>query len=493
VIAPRNGVRVPKASYRSVVIPPEAHTAYQSTLDSMPDPLAIIPLGPSRPGEVFVKPPGSKSLTNRAVLLSALAIGESVLSGALLDADDAQVMLRAIQQLGARVEVSGDAVRIVGVGAPSEPTTWKRPPGNNPVTLNLNNAGTATRFLAAAAMLAPKDSGGIIIDGDVRMRERPIKELADALDALGVRVAFLRGNGCPPLYVEAGGPRQRRVRFGRTASSQFISALMLVAPFLEDGLTIELTEPPTSEPYVEMTRRVLAEFGVSTRRQESGPGVIEVPAAVIRGRSVRVEPDASGATYFAAAAALTPGLRVVIEGLPRDSLQGDARFFDVLIAAGCAESSASGTLGPPRLRAMDVDLADMPDTAMTAAVVACFADAGADGRPATSILRGLRTLRVKETDRLAALKRELEKLGVTIEIRAERHRGGPDEALLITPPVGGTSRASDRVEFDTYHDHRMAMSLALIGLRRPGVFIRDPGCVRKTYPNYWRDFAKLYG
>lgn len=500
--------------------------ALRLPLDRLPDPLPIPVV--ERPFNVTVRPPGSKSITNRALLLAALADGVSELRGALVDADDARVMIAAIERLGARVEVirarsaseglskgpidardpreagttlahSGqgggtgalDVVRITGVGG-----RWKIAPGET-VRLDLGNAGTATRFLAAAAVLAPAESGGVIIDGDARMRERPIGELGDALTRLGVRVEYLGEEGRPPVRVVPPADLRRlarRVVFSDPASSQFISAMMLVAPFLPAMLTIEMRGRIVSEPYIGMTWKLLERtLGVSATSTRGEGGVsMRMPVARGAGFVLDVEPDASGATYFAGAAALCRGARVVLPGLRLDedeSLQGDVEFLRMVRFMGAAvagDASGTSVRAPPvGLKGIRGDFSPTPDTAMTAGVLACFASPTADNPAATSVLRGLRTLRVKETDRIEALRVELSKIGALVEVFAE----DGDEGIRITPPgVMGT----DHVEFETYKDHRMAMAMALVGLRRPNVWIRDPGCVAKTYPGFWRDLARLY-
>lgn len=480
-------------------------------LDQLPDPLPIPTI--ERPFDVVIRPPGSKSITNRALLLAALADGTSELRGALIDADDAQVMLRAIQQLGAQIEIarsaSGpDIVRITGVNG-----RWKIPAGRT-VTLNLNNAGTATRFLTAAAILAPADSGGIIIDGDARMRERPIGELVGILRQMGVWIEHLQKEGFPPLRVHPHGDLNslaHDVMVGTTASSQFISALMLVGTVLPLGIHVHFAGHVTSRAYVEMTGWIIHNLhaGPGTAFDDYGDEVQITPARTSPGGglpatlppfTLSVEPDASSASYFVAAAALFRESRVVIQGLracttgPR--LQGDSMFLNVVEKMGAAGRSSDADMeatGRETLLPTVAHLGDMPDTAMTAAVLACFTSPTPGNPTATSILRGLRTLRVKETDRLEALRAELTKLGASIEI----FRDGDDEGLRVSPPAHAPEGKppvplDSPVYFDTYHDHRMAMSLALIGLRRPNVFIRDPKCVAKTYPTFWRDLAKLY-
>ncbi len=441
-----------------------------------------------------VRPPGSKSLTNRALLLAGLAEGESTLRHALTEADDAQRMIAALGALGAKVELSddGEIVRITGVGG-----RWK-PGDESEVRLDLGNAGTATRFLAAASVLSPVP---VVIDGNARMRERPIGELAEALLALGARIESLAEPGYPPIRVmPMEGEPGRELRFGKTRSSQFLSAVLLTAPWFPGGLTLRLDAEPTSRPYLEMTIALLIEVGACVRSTED-LRVVRVSASESRRAAgglgvdafdLTIEPDASGATYFWAAAAMAPGATCRVLGVGARSLQGDSDFGDVLSRMGARVSySADGSPeewievgGAPRIGPVMADMAAMPDAAMTLASVCAFAEG-------TSIIRGLRTLRDKETDRIAAMQAELAKVGV--EVTASTL--GDGDTITITPPKGGIdcSTSAPRVEFDTYDDHRMAMSLALIGLRRPNTFVRDPGCVRKTYPGFWRELGALQG
>lgn len=453
--------------------------------EALPPALHVPPL--ARPFHAEIRPPGSKSLTNRALLLAALATGTSTLRDPLADADDAQVMLRAISALGASVDQSiPGLIRIIGVRG-----RWSIPNAHT-VTLDLHNAGTATRFLAAAALLAPPGTS-ITIDGQPRMRQRPIAELTAALRTLNARIHHPLSPDCPPVNISPAltpptTPTTPTVEFGTTASSQFISALLLAAPFLPTGLRLAVRGQLTSPDYVEMTLNLLRRVGVAVH-QSSSPGLsldVTIAPQPVHAFDLAIEPDASGATYFQAAAALIPGSTTRLLGLPADpasSLQGDARFTALLTSLGthCTGDDTHQLItGHTPIRGLDFDLANMPDTAMTAAVLAAFAD-----RPTT--LRGLRTLRVKETDRLAALQTELTKLGNHIEILPD----GPDEALRITPnPDAATN--STPVAFDTYDDHRMAMALALVGLRRPNVIINDPACVRKTYPTFWSHLRTLY-
>jgi len=459
-------------------------------LADLPDPLPIPT--PARPFSASVRPPGSKSLTNRALLLGALARGTSTLRNPLLGADDARRMLDALGALGARIDTSNPAeVTIEGVDG-----RWHTPPDG--LTLNLGNAGTATRFLAAAAILSPAP---VTIDGNERMRQRPIGELANALRALGAEIQFLGGAHLPPVRISPPArPRgaERALATPTTQSSQFISALLLIAPWLELGVTLRMIGEITSPSYIEMTTGLLHKLGACVQTSDDlrvirvGPPRLESGAPMGLGLNAfdySVEPDASGATYFWGAAALVPGSTCAIRELGPDSLQGDTGFTELLARMGVtvkltedAGAPSIACAGPKSLKPILADMTRMPDAAMTLASVACFA-------PGTSVLRGLRTLRVKETDRIAAMQKELAKLGVEVKVGVQ----GDDDALSITPPRAGVdcSASAPHVEFDTYDDHRMAMSLSLIGLRRPNVFIKDPGCVAKTYPTYWQDFARL--
>jgi 3-phosphoshikimate 1-carboxyvinyltransferase len=453
-------------------------------LGELADPLAIPPLGRS-PFDVSIRPPGSKSETNRAIVLAALAQGRSVLRHALTEADDARRALEAVATLGAGVRVQGETITIDGVNG-----RWRVP--EQGVTIDLQNAGTATRFLAAAAMLSP---GPVTITGNERMRQRPIGQLAEALESLGAEVLYHGTAGCPPLTVtppRGGVPAAGEVRVGTPDSSQFVSALLMLGPWVRGGVTVRITGRVTSEPYLRMTLDLLDRLGATVQSSEdlrvlrctSGG-----PASGLVGFELDVEPDASGATYFWTAAALVPGARARVLGLSPGSVQGDAGYPVLLERMGAEVGEEAGpgqepimsVRGPVSLAPILADLSGMPDAAMSLAAACCFANG-------PSVLHGLRTLRLKETDRIAAMQAELRKLGVDVGVQG-------DEAMTITPPTGGVQTGPDapRVEFDTYDDHRMAMSLALIGLRRRNVLIRDPRCVAKTYPRYWADLATLYG
>lgn len=461
--------------------------AMRGSLDGLPDPLPIPPIvrAAGRAAvAVSIRPPGSKSLTNRMLLLAALGKGRSVVRHALVGADDAERMLLAIETLGAKVERLGDgAIAVEGVGG-----RWRVPASG--VVLNLNNAGTATRFLAASSVLA---TGPVTIDGNERMRSRPMGELIEALRELGAVVEELGSPGCPPVRItppEGNVPRVSMLRFGRTQSSQFISGLLMAATCLPTGLTIDLGPDATSASYVAMTVQLLDALGVEVRLSEQMRIIRVLPG--LSAFDQEVEPDASGATYWWGAGALVPGAAVRVEGIDAASTQGDAGFVDLVARMGAVVRRPSDGESWVEVRGVEslgptlADMSDMPDATMTLAVCCAFANG-------TSILRGVRTLRVKECDRIDALQRELGKIGVQVVCDVN----SDSDVMRLTPPVepipSWTASGVPPVEFDTYHDHRMAMSLALVGLRRPNVWIRDPRCVEKTYPTFWQEFARLYG
>ncbi len=433
------------------------------------------------PLDLTLRPPGSKSITNRALLLAALCDGTSTLHHPLIEADDAQQMLQAIAQLGAIVDQSDPTkLKITGTAG-----TWKIDPTNT--TLNLNNAGTATRFLAASALLAKSP---LTITGNERMQQRPIGQLATLLETLGCSIEYLNTQGCPPLRITP--PTQlttNHIEIARTQSSQFITALMLVAVFLDNSLTISMPEGTTSASYVRMTIDLLDHLGVQIQHADN-LSVIKIHPG-LNPFNLDIEPDASGATYWWAAGALLPKATIRVEGFSlgtpsSPSSQGDAHFPILLEQMGCTLIESNNTLAckaQTQLRPIICDMRDMPDAVMSLAAVASFV-------PGTTIIKGVKTLRVKECDRIAALQTQLGKLGVFVE----DNLNGDEDALSITPPDRGIdcSPDCDPITFDTYDDHRMAMALSLIALRRPHITINNPRCVEKTYPTYWPQFAQLY-
>ncbi len=436
-----------------------AHPARPASAGRLPERLVLEPRGPLS-GRIRV--PGSKSLTNRALLVAALATGESVLVDPL-DSDDTRVMRDCLQALGARIDDSEPgAWRVRGTGGalqvPAEP-------------LFVGNSGTTARFLTAAAAHAP---GPVVLDGSPRMRQRPIQDLVDALAGLGARVSVLGRGGCPPVRIEGGGLAGGRTEIDASRSSQFVSAVLLAAPLARTDVELALREGVlVSRPYVDLTLDCMRRFGAGCGWDPRG-AVLRVRGGTgYRAVRYAVEGDASAATYPMAAAAITGG-RIRVEGVPGDSLQPDLRFAEVLERMGCTVVRGPDHLevaGPPGpLRPVDADLNEFPDAALTLAVVAAFASG-------PSRIRNIANLRIKETDRLSALAAELRKLGA-------RARALEDALEVVPGPLHGA-------EIETYDDHRMAMSFALAGLRIRGVVIRDPGCVSKTWPDYFEALGRL--
>jgi 3-phosphoshikimate 1-carboxyvinyltransferase len=423
-----------------------------------PDILEIEPLRAPLDAEVAV--PGSKSLTNRALLVAALAHGTTRLSNALFS-DDSRYFAACLRALGFAVaeDEAAGTIAVEGLGG--------RIPASEAV-LFVGNAGTAARFLTAFAALG---HGIYTIDGVARMRERPIGDLLAALNELGTCAESLAGNGCPPVRVSARGLAGGTAHLATGTSSQYLTALLLVGPAMERGLELITTGDAVSKPYVDMTVALMDHFGVRVERDEYrrfsvAPGQRYTP------RDYTVEPDASSASYFFAAAAATGG-RVRVPHLGTRSLQGDARFVDVLESMGCRVERAPDSLtveGPARLRGVEVDMNAISDTALTLAAIAPFA-------AAPVAIRNVAHMRHQECDRLAAGAENLRRLGVTVEEL-------PD-GWLIRPG------APHGAELETYDDHRVAMAFAVTGLRVPGVRLRAPGCVAKTFPDFFRRLALL--
>jgi 3-phosphoshikimate 1-carboxyvinyltransferase len=430
---------------------------------AMTDYPAELPIEPwnDAPPNAAVRVPGSKSLTNRALIVAAMADGPSVLAGAL-DSEDTRVMVESLRRLGIGVEHDAPAstLRVPGCGG-SIPA--------DSASLEVANSGTSLRFLAA--MLAA-GRGTYRLDGTPRMRQRPVADLLAALNGLGADARSDLGTGCPPVTISASGLDGGFAFVKGNVSSQFLSGLLMALPYARDITTVEVQGVLVSQPYVSMTLAVMKEFGVPVENRKFRR--FDVRPSHYRGREYAIEPDASAASYFFAMAAVLGGT-VTVERLGASSLQGDLAFVDVLEFMGCTVAREPGrttvTGGP--LRAVDVDMNAMSDTVMTLGVVALFADG-------VSRIRNVAHIRHKESDRIAALAVELRKLGAEVEEL-------PD-GLVINPPPPDRLRGAS---IATYDDHRMAMSFAVAGLRIPGVTILDPGCVAKTYPGFWDDLASL--
>lgn len=422
------------------------------------DALAITPL--ARPPDAVVRVPGSKSISNRVALLAALADGRSVLDGVLFS-DDTRYMAAALRALGISVIADEAAARLTIAGGGG---TWPAASAE----LFVGNAGTAMRFLVAALCLG---HGRYRIDGTARMRERPIQDLLDALVGLGARVRSEAGTGAPPVVVEADGLPGGATALAAARSSQFVSALLQVAPYAARDVAITLTGDIIAQPYIDMTVKVMAQWGVTVERD--GARVYRVAHGQrYRAQRYAVEPDASSAHYFWAAAALTGG-RVRVAGLHRGSLQGDIAFAALLERMGATvhwEADAISVEGPAQLRGLDADLNACSDTAPTLAALAPFASGPVH-------IRNVAHLRWQESDRLHAVATELSRLGARVEERAD--------GISIWPSALRGTRIA------TYDDHRIAMAFALVGLRIPGVEIADPGCVAKTFPDFFTRLETL--
>jgi 3-phosphoshikimate 1-carboxyvinyltransferase len=422
----------------------------------MPDtPVSVLPIQPiTRPFDAVVALPGSKSYSNRALLVAALARGRSEITQALCS-DDTRYMHRALEALGVRVRADEAARTFVVDGVDGRfPATE--------ATLEIGNAGTAARFLTAAVALG---QGTYVVDGSPAMRKRPIQPLLDGLRALGVDAVSREGNGCPPVVVRANGIAGGRARMRGDISSQYFSALLMAAPYARRDVEIEVEGALVSSPYVTMTLSTMAAFGVSAERD--GDRRFRVPAGQrYAGRPYAVEPDASGASYFFAAAAVTGG-RVVVPRLGTGSAQGDLGLLDVLARMGCevaVTADAVTVRGPARLRAVDADFTRMGDVATTLMAIAPFADG-----PVT--VRGIAQTHFEESDRPMAAATELRRMGLRVE--------SAWDSVTIHP---GMPQPCD---VQTYDDHRIAMSFAVTGLRAPGIRIVNPSCVSKTFPEFF--------
>ena len=424
---------------------------------SFPDKLTLSPIK-NISGTVDL--PGSKSLSNRILLLSMLAEGHTEIHN-LLDSDDTRRMVEALNTLGVEVLEDRNQNRI----------SVKGTSGTIPVTeatLMLGNAGTAIRPLTAALTLG---QGRFVLDGVQRMRERPIIDLVNGLKQLGADVSCINGTDSPPVEVIANGLPGGTTRLSGAISSQYLSAILMAAPYAKTEVQIEITDKLVSEPYVEMTLQLMLRFGVSVENDKFKH--FRVPSMPYNSPGkIYVEGDASSASYFLAGAAITGG-PVTVKGCGTESLQGDSRFAEVLEKMGTNVkwSEREITVSGSSLNGIDVDMNMMPDAAMTLAVAALFAS----GQTA---IRNIQNWRVKETERLKAVSTELRKLGAEVE--------EGEDYLVINPP-----EKIKNAEIDTYEDHRMAMAFSLAACGDTSVTINDPGCVSKTFPEYFEVFSGL--
>ncbi|XP_022867381.1 3-phosphoshikimate 1-carboxyvinyltransferase 2-like [Olea europaea var. sylvestris] len=419
-----------------------------------------------------VKLPGSKSLSNRILLLAALSEGKTVVNN-LLNSDDIHYMLEALKTLGLNVEVDKTIQQAIVEGCGGLFPVGKVP--RDEVQLFLGNAGTAMRPLTAAVTAAGGNTS-YVLDGVPRMRERPIGDLVTGLKQLGAEVDCFLGTNCPPVRVVGkGGLPGGKVKLSGSISSQYLTALLIAAPLALGDVEIEIIDKLISIPYVDMTLKLMERFGVSVENSDSWDRFLVQGGQKYKSPgNAYVEGDASSASYFLAGAAVTGGT-ITVEGCGTSSLQGDIKFAEVLEKMGARVTWTENSVtvkGPPRdstgrkhLRAIDINMNKMPDVAMTLAVVALFADG-------PTAIRDVASWRVKETERMIAICTELRKLGATVE-------EGPDYCV-ITPPEKLNVTA-----IDTYDDHRMAMAFSLAACADVPVTIKDPGCTRKTFPTYF--------
>jgi 3-phosphoshikimate 1-carboxyvinyltransferase len=429
--------------------------------------MKIIPI--SHPLNATVRVPGSKSLTNRALLIASLANGETHLTNALFS-DDSRYFAKALQTLGFDIQLdeANYAMMVSGLG------------GKIPATkaeLFIGNAGTAARFLSAFLTLG---YGEYILDGEPRMRERPIGDLVDSLSQLGAKIepverltSNVQRQICPPVKILANGLQGGKTKIAGDISSQFLSALLMVAPYAQSPIEIEVTTDLNSKPYVDMTISIMKDFGVEVERNGYQYFKIPVTTYHLPLTTYPIESDASAASYFFAAPAICGGT-VKVENISHQSVQGDIGFLDVLSKMGCTvteEENALRVTCNAQPKGIDIDMRDIPDTAQTLAAIAPFASS-------PTRIRGIASARVKETDRVSATCTELKRLGVQVD----EHEDG----MTIYP-----CQTFQPANIQTYNDHRMAMAFSLIGLRFDGVTIENPSCVSKTFPNFFEVLKQL--
>jgi 3-phosphoshikimate 1-carboxyvinyltransferase len=433
----------------------------------------------NHPLNATVRVPGSKSLTNRALLIASLCKGTTRLANALFS-DDSRYFARALQTLGFDVQLdeANHEMTVTGLGG-------KIPAAK--AELYIGNAGTAARFLSAFLTLG---NGEYILDGDPRMRERPIGDLVEALTQLGCNIqSALQGDGrplttdhhplsivngqiCPPIKIIASSLSGGATTIAGDISSQFLSALLMVAPYAQNPIEITLSTELNSKPYVDMTIAIMKDFGIEIIRDGYSSFTIR-PNHYSLISNYSIESDSSAASYFFAAPAICGGA-VTVQNISRKSVQGDIAFLDVLTKMGCTVTEADNSITvhrPSSIVGLDVDMRDIPDTAQTLAAVAPFVSS-------PTRIRGIASARVKETDRVHGTCSELTRLGV----RVEEHEDG----MTIHP-----CERFEPATIQTYNDHRMAMAFSLIGLRVPGVTIENPSCVSKTFPNYFETLETL--
>ena len=407
---------------------------------------------------VEIAVPGSKSYTHRILIAAALSDGICVIKNCL-KSEDTLLTMNALKQMGIKIDERDNIFIVHG-------SKGELKPCSEPVFLG--NSGTSMRFLTAVASLGKEE---YTLTGTERMQERPIQDLIDGLNQMGVVACSVKNNGCPPVVIKGGKVKRGVIAINCNTSSQYLSALLLIASYTEKGLDITVTDGPVSRPYIDMTVDIMEKFGVEVIRDGYNRFTVS-GSQIYRAGSYEVEPDCSQAGYFWAAAAIA-GAEIKVKGIAGNTRQGDIRFTELLKAMGCKvlqEKDGIKVCGGP-LSAIDADMADMPDMVPTLAVVSAFACG-------TTVIKNVAHLKAKESDRLGCVVNELLKMGIEASCT--------DSGMIIK---GGNPCGA---EINTYNDHRIAMSFALAGLVVPGVVIKDEKCVGKSFPDFWNVFERLY-
>jgi len=406
--------------------------------------------------------PGSKSVANRALIIAVLAEGTTVLKN-MLFSDDTRYMMEAIRKLGNTVEVD-EQKRTVIVKSAAEKVFPE-------TELFIGNAGTAMRFLPTYISAG---KGKVSLTGIERMKERPIKDLVDGLRELGVEVTYKEKDGFPPFEIDSNGLPGGEISIRGDKSSQYLTSILLSAPYAKEDVTVKIQGKLVSIPYVDITIRMMKDFGVEVENRDYKEFFIK-SGQKYKSREYIVEGDCSSASYFFGIAAITNS-EIKVNNVCKNTMQGDIKLLDVLEKMGVSVSYGENHVlvkGSGKLRGITVDMHHMSDVAQTLSVVALFADG-------VTKIENVYNMRIKETDRIKAVYNELMKLGAKVTEL--------EDGLIIEPAV----KYNENVEIDTYDDHRMAMSFSLAGLRIPGVKIKDPDCVSKTFPSYFEEFEKIY-
>ena len=417
-----------------------------------------LPIPVSQPIDGFIRIPGSKSLTNRAILIASLAKGKSCLKG-VLHSDDTHYMTQAFKNLGTQIVDQAGDLFIEGCSGKLKSYDQE---------IYIGNAGTAARFLTA---LLPLGQGTYVLNGNERMQLRPITDLLESLQDLGAQVADINQTGCPPIQIVARGLKGGSIQIPGDRSSQYVSAIMMAAPYASTDTTIHITGELVSKTYVEMTQKIMTNFGVHCQWPDDK--TIIIPGGQqYQGLEYEIEGDASSASYFFGMAAITQG-KIRVSGLTPESTQGDLGLLGILQQMGCTVSwqNKKVTVEGKALKAVDVDMNTMSDVAPTLAVISLFAEG-------VTRIHNVANMRIKECDRISATVTELKKLGAIVE---EWEDGFSIQGQ-------GSFKGA---ELATYDDHRMAMSFSLAGLKIPGVIIQEPACVSKTFPSYFEQFLPL--